>query len=119
MTKTLAQIQRQIAKLEKEAEKIRRQEASGVIARVREAIAHYGLTPEDLFGAAKGRRKAVNTLPTANKAPKAKPGTAAKRKTVPVKYRDSSGNTWTGRGNKPRWLAAALASGKRIEDFLI
>ncbi len=27
--------------------------------------------------------------------------------------------TWAGRGKQPRWLAAQLRTGKRIEDFLI
>ncbi len=37
------------------------------------------------------------------------------------KYRNSDqpSQTWTGRGKQPRWLAAQLRSGKRIEDFLI
>ena len=27
--------------------------------------------------------------------------------------------TWSGRGKQPRWLAAALQSGHKLEDFLI
>ena len=39
---------------------------------------------------------------------------------VAVKYRDSSGNTWTGRGRMPRWMTAATKGGKaKKEDFLI
>jgi DNA-binding protein H-NS len=39
---------------------------------------------------------------------------------VAVKYRDSAGNTWTGRGRMPRWMAAATKGGKaKKEDFLI
>jgi H-NS histone family. len=34
-----------------------------------------------------------------------------------VKYRDRSGNTWAGRGAKPRWLVAALKKGKKLKDF--
>ena len=36
-----------------------------------------------------------------------------------VKYRDRVGNTWTGRGRRPNWLVAALADGKRLEDFTV
>ena len=40
--------------------------------------------------------------------------------TVAVKYRDASGNTWTGRGRMPRWMTAATKGGKaKKEDFLI
>jgi DNA-binding protein H-NS len=39
---------------------------------------------------------------------------------VAVKYRDKSGNTWTGRGRMPRWMTAATKGGKaKKEDFLI
>src|SRR5579864_7479679 len=40
---------------------------------------------------------------------------------VPPKYRnpDNPAETWAGRGLKPRWLAAALKSGKKIEHFAI
>jgi DNA-binding protein H-NS len=40
--------------------------------------------------------------------------------TVAVKYRDASGNTWTGRGRMPRWMTAATKGGKaKREDFLV
>jgi DNA-binding protein H-NS len=38
---------------------------------------------------------------------------------VAPKYRDSSGNTWAGRGAIPRWLKAAIKEGGKLEDFLI
>lgn len=39
---------------------------------------------------------------------------------VAVKYRDKSGNTWTGRGRMPRWMTAALKTrGVKKEDFLV
>ena len=38
---------------------------------------------------------------------------------VPPKYRGPSGETWAGRGAKPRWLVAAIKEGKKLDDFLI
>jgi DNA-binding protein H-NS len=40
---------------------------------------------------------------------------------VAPKYRnpDNPAETWAGRGLKPRWLAAALKTGKKLEDFSI
>ncbi len=38
---------------------------------------------------------------------------------VPPKYRGPSGETWAGRGARPRWLVAAMKEGKRLENFLI
>ena len=38
---------------------------------------------------------------------------------VPPKYRGPSGETWAGRGARPRWLVAAMKRGKKLDDFLI
>jgi DNA-binding protein H-NS len=40
---------------------------------------------------------------------------------VSPKFRnpEEPSQTWTGRGKQPRWLAAQLRSGRRIEDFQI
>ena len=45
----------------------------------------------------------------------------AARGAVPPKYRNPENpeETWAGRGLKPRWLAAALKSGAKIEHFEI
>jgi DNA-binding protein H-NS len=44
-----------------------------------------------------------------------------KGSSVAPKYRnpENATETWAGRGLKPRWLAAALKSGKKLEDFAI
>lgn len=39
-------------------------------------------------------------------------GRGGSRGKVAVKYRDKDGNTWTGRGRMPRWLAAATKGGR-------
>jgi len=46
-------------------------------------------------------------------------GSALRGRKVPPKYRAPSGETWAGRGAKPRWLVAAIKGGKKLEDFLI
>jgi DNA-binding protein H-NS len=46
-------------------------------------------------------------------------GGALKGRKVPPKYRGPSGETWAGRGVKPRWLVAAIKGGKKLDDFLI
>jgi DNA-binding protein H-NS len=40
-----------------------------------------------------------------------------KGRKAPVKYRDRAGNTWAGRGAKPRWLVAKLKAGAKLRDF--
>jgi DNA-binding protein H-NS len=49
------------------------------------------------------------------------PGRGGPRGAVAPKYRnpENSDETWAGRGLKPRWLVAALKSGKKQEDFAI
>ena len=44
---------------------------------------------------------------------------ALKGMKVPPKYRGPSGETWAGRGARPRWLVAAIKGGKKLGDFLI
>ena len=121
MAKTLRQIEQQIAKLQREAETVRKKEIGGVVERIRTAVGHYGLTPQDVFGKDAGMqgrgRKARASVPApAQSARKANP---RKGQPVPVKYRDEHGNTWAARGNRPRWLVEALKSGKSLEDFAV
>ncbi|MDH5452993.1 MAG: H-NS histone family protein [Paracoccaceae bacterium] len=50
-------------------------------------------------------------------------GTAGKRKRKPAKPKYANpankSETWTGRGRKPRWVVAVLASGKSLDDIAI
>jgi DNA-binding protein H-NS len=46
-------------------------------------------------------------------------GSVLRGKKVPPKYRDKAGNTWAGRGAKPRWLVTAIKEGKKLEDFAV
>ena len=62
--------------------------------------------------------------PKAAKPAKAAKGAKAKvakvRKPVAAKYRNAvSGETWSGRGRVPKWLAAELAKGRKRDEFLV
>jgi DNA-binding protein H-NS len=46
-------------------------------------------------------------------------GGPLKGRKVAPKYRGPGGETWAGRGARPRWLMAALKNGKKLDDFLI
>lgn len=109
MRKSLPQLKKQIAALQKQADELQRKESKDVIARIKEAIEFYDLTAEDLGFGAVSRKQASPVAPPP-KAAAAAPG---------VKYRDESGNTWGGRGPRPQWLRDALANGKTPEDFLV
>ena len=87
------------AALEREIETTRRQEKTEAIAKVKALMSQYGLTPADL-------------------SPKGAAKTGGKGSKVAVKYRNkATGDTWSGRGLQPKWLKAALAAGRKIEDF--
>lgn len=122
--RTLVQVLSQIDALQREAEQLRTAEVKGVIARIHEAIEHYGLTPEDLFPAARRRgRPPKASEPTAErvKPTRRRKASSSKRGPGAPKYADpaGSGKTWTGQGKRPGWFVAAVESGKQAEDLLI
>jgi DNA-binding protein H-NS len=113
MTKTYAQVMKQIDSLKAEAERLRRQEVDGVIERIRDAIRHYGLTAADLgLGRGGGAAKPAAKKTRGRRRGKSAPSAVAK-------YRDEQGRTWVGRGKRPQWLRDALAGGKTLADFAV
>ncbi len=93
-----ADLKAQIARLQAQADEARRTEIDNVVADIRQKIAEYGLTAQDLGFAVAARR-----------------GRPPKKAPLPAKYQDpKSGNTWSGRGKPPKWIA-----GKNRERFLI
>ena len=89
--------------LEREIERTKQQGRTDAISQIRALMAEYGLSVADLTG----------------KASKGKSGKSKVGK-VPAKYRNSStGETWSGRGLQPRWLKAALASGRKLDEFAL
>lgn len=113
MTKTYAQIVKQIEVLKQDAEKARRKEIEGVVGRIRGAIDVYGLTAEDLGFTTKAKGVAKAAKPA-----KKRGGKAAKAAPV-VKFRNDAGGTWGGRGKRPQWLRDALTAGKTLADFAV
>ena len=100
---TLKDLLAQKAAIEKQIEEASRNERADAVARVRALMAEHGLTLADL-----GTRGA---------APKSARAIGGK---VAAKYRDkATGNAWSGRGLQPNWLKAALASGRKLEDFAV
>ena len=73
-----------------------------------------GYTIAELFGGAAPRPTATTAKPRATTKGR-KLGSVAPKYRTPATAKE----TWAGRGKPPRWLAAELAGGKRLEDFLI
>lgn len=100
---TLQELLSQKEAIEREIELTKKRDRAEAIARVRSLMAEYGLTLADLGGKA----------PTA-------PRKATGGAKVPPKYRNAAtGDTWSGRGLQPNWLKAALASGRKLDDFKV
>lgn len=105
-TTSLKMIEAKIRALEAKAEELKRLEKPG-IKELKAVVAKYKLKPADIAAALKlggVKRK----------------GTAQGTKLKP-KFRNprNKGETWAGRGLKPKWIIAALQNGKKLEDFAI
>jgi DNA-binding protein H-NS len=98
----IALLQKQLAVAE--------QNKAPAIKKVQALMKKLGVTLADLGGAASAKPVAPAKAP--KKARKS-------RGMVAIKYRDESGNTWTGRGKTPRWLVEAEKAGKLRESFKI
>jgi DNA-binding protein H-NS len=100
---TLKDLLAQREALDKQITQTRRNEHAEALAKIRALMDQFGITVADLAGKPAGKRK--------------KAGGGGK---VPPKYRNTAtGETWSGRGLQPRWLKAALAAGRKLEDFAI
>lgn len=110
--RTYADITKEIESLQQEAQEALKQEISGVIAKINEAIAFYGIQSGDLtFPGKRGPKLRKNPVAAKKK--------AEKPKTREAKYSDGEGRSWSGRGPRPRWLRDALEQGKKLEDFAV
>ena len=97
----------QKAELERQIAEQTRAERASAVSQIKTLMSTYGLTPGDI----------VTDSAKVAKSPGKEKSTP--RATVAPKYRDDAGNTWTGRGLKPRWLTTALAAGATLEQFAI
>ena len=94
----------------------KRKPIAAVRAKLTQLARAEGYTVAELFGGAAAAARPA-------KAAARTPGKAKGKSTgkVAPKYRNPAdpSQTWAGRGQPPRWLAAELKSGKKVEDFLI
>jgi DNA-binding protein H-NS len=95
---SLRELQELELKVKKARANVHERSRADVRKKVEAIIADAGFKVTDIFG-----------------------GRGGKGRTVAAKYAnpDNPGETWTGRGRKPRWLNAKLQDGAKIEKFLI
>ena len=115
----LIEIQSQIEKLQKQAQDIRSKDFANTVQDILVKMQAFGITIKDLQTAkpskagttGRGKGKSVSTKTSK---PARKVGVA-----VAPKFRGPSGESWSGRGLTPRWLASLLAQGRSKEEFAI
>ena len=106
----------QIEKLQKQAADIKAREFDKTVQDIRAKMQAFGITAKDLQAVkrnAKGKKDAV---------PKKRSGVGATKnvlKPVAPKFRGPNGETWSGRGLTPRWLATLQTEGRNKDDFAI
>ncbi len=114
----LIEIQVQIEKLQKQAEDIKSKEFDRTVQDIVAKMHAFGITIKDLQAATS--RGARSKSKSKSKAPRAaKPASKAKGVPVAAKYRGPNGETWSGRGLMPRWMASLVAEGRSKEEFVI
>ena len=102
----LQQLIRQKADLERQIALLNSKGRQEAIDEIRKIMTEHGLTSDDIASPTRARKVGMKLDGT-------------ERKAVAAKYKDDQGNQWTGRGLKPRWLTAALAAGRKLEDFAV
>ena len=103
---TLKELIAQKEALERQIQETTAKEREAAIAKIRELMGENGLSLADLGGRSAGKKSRKQSSATGQK--------------VAAKYRDkATGDSWSGRGLQPKWLKAALASGKKIEEFAV
>ena len=100
----LIDIQNQIAILQKQEQEIKASQFNQTVQEIKEKMTAFGITVADLEDG-RGRLRKAGPTKSANPAP--------------AKYRGPNGETWSGRGLMPRWLAALVAGGESKEAFAI
>jgi len=95
---TYKELKAQADALMKQAEIARRAEIASVVTEIQARLKEYGITLDDLKGGASKTKS---------------------RAAVAAKYRNpATGESWSGRGRSPKWLAEEQAKGRSREDFL-
>lgn len=101
---SLQELLDQKAELDRQIDATRRHERADAIARVKALMSEHGLSMADLSGKTSSPRAASTS-------------TGGK---VAAKYRNAAtGDSWSGRGLQPKWLKAALAAGRTIDEFTL
>ncbi len=114
----LIDIQSQIEKLQKQASDIKLKEFDNTVQDILAKMQAFGITVKDLQAASGKKRSGKGRAKAAKKTAAKKRGSLAGT-VVAAKYRGPNGETWSGRGLMPKWLAGLVAQGRSKEEFAV
>ncbi len=115
-----AELKAELEALQKRTEQARLAEIQAVAQRAAAMLNEYQVSLAELRAA--GYRPADDLAKRVGRPRRAggsaEPKTSSARE---VKFRDPSneGNTWSGRGARPKWIREALAAGRTLESFRV
>ncbi len=115
----LIDIQTQIEKLQKQANEIKAKEFNSTVQDILAKMQAFGITVKDLQGAKPANAVKVGRGKKAAAAKKPAKTSKMAGIAVAAKYRGPNGETWSGRGLTPKWLAALIAQGQSKESFAV
>lgn len=107
------ELQSQIAALQKRADAILFAERQAAIKTINELVASFAILRSEIGFA--GASTAGNH-PQTNATRKPHPSAG---RSVPPRFRDAQGNSWSGRGMQPKWLREALAAGATLDSLRV
>lgn len=108
---SLPELRKLVVRVEKAIVAEEKRLKKAALAEIKSVAQKHGLSLAEIAGAEKAPAK------------KAKAAKGKKKKTnkVAPKYRnpEDADQTWSGRGLRPRWVVAAMDSGKTLDDIAI
>jgi DNA-binding protein H-NS len=114
--KQIEKLEAQARKLEEAAEQKKKQAVAQVVALMKK----LGVSLDDMTGAKPRRTRAAKGAAKKRAAKKRGAKKGGPRKPVAPKFRNGkTGETWSGRGRTPRWLAALESQGKSRDDYRV
>jgi len=107
-------LQKEISRLQKKMQGLDEKQRSPKIAAIVKTMKEFDISLEEISVAFNKTGRGKSTLAGSASGKRRSSRPAAIRYRHPV-----SGETWTGRGRAPRWLAAAEAAGQNREQFRV
>lgn len=99
-------IEKEIERLKADARALAERHRGPALESIVRAMQEYDISPEQVASAWRSATKSTRR--------------GGARQTVAPKYRHpATGQTWSGRGRTPRWIADAEAQGRSRDEFLI